>query len=98
MGPPENNAEAPSREPTCPADTKFFPNITHFKQLNGLTLSQRQYHRETAEMSAAACIFASYTVCENTQIFYANAKLKTLWLSHSSRLITVNNKLINKSM
>jgi len=37
MEPPESNAEAPSRETTFPADTKFFPNINHFKPASGLT-------------------------------------------------------------
>jgi len=59
MGPPESNAEAPSREKTFPADTKFFPNITRFKPPSGLTQRQCQYHRKTANVSAAACIFAS---------------------------------------
>jgi len=59
MGSPESNAEAPSRETTFPADTKFVPNITHFKPASGLTQRQCHYHRETANMSAAACIFES---------------------------------------
>jgi len=59
MGPPESNAEAPSRENTFPADTKFVPNITHFKPASGLTQHQYQYQRETDNFSAAACVFAS---------------------------------------
>jgi len=59
MGPPESIAKALNRETIFPADTKFVPNITHFKPASSLAQRQCHDHCETANMSAAVCIFAS---------------------------------------